>query len=431
MLFQNILFKKGGTFMYDGHALILIDSLAGRKSIIDIRKTEVEDFPITRTDKVLYKLSGGTTDDVLDALTVTQLKYPTNKVQITSGRVQWYDWVFDIVGPIDSPPLVHFGLVLNEYRWAMLCVFKNQLNQPEFRWNYGEPNQGYPLIPHKGVPIALVKQISGPRVEIQSEHIINLRSVKAMYAPAGYFSYPPVSIPEDLEKYTEVVDGSTAFVIEDGVWYFYRNGIWSKQGSLTFDNTFYSKDIMEETSRVDIPWKIKSSAELQVHRDGLTMDPSNDYSVFIGAAPYIMFNYLLYPHQRITMIRNPFFGIDDINISTTFKTNLKIYVDGDIGHDAFAGDELHPFKTLQAAFDTIPIQSNFIVEIFAKNLKYIDRQINNEYGRKSYGILKHKHMRRLNIYIDDGCEWGPDIEYMFVCVDSTFILHLNYSDFLS
>ena len=88
-------------------------------------------------------------------------------------------------------------------------------------------------------------------------------------------------------------------------------------------------------------------------------------------------------------------------ISKEFKTNLKIYVDGDIGHDAFAGDALHPFKTLQAAFDAIPIQSNFIVEIFAKNLKYIDRQINNEYGRKSYGILKHKHMRRLTIFIDD------------------------------
>jgi len=419
---------------------MIIDHLLGRKTIVDIRTTETEqefDNRPVRTSNVHFALeTGKTTDIVLDEFTCSAYTPEVwDRVRVSGGRVQWFAWIFEMEAQ-DSPPLRPYeakecdpGIIdesgTNSCRWAMLCVFKNVLtDEPYLDWEYGEVGGPYPFIPHNGVPLALIKYDPGPRPQITEDDIINLRTVKAEYAPAGYYIFPPVREHEDLyERYTrDVPDGAVSFVINEAQWYFHENGEWGAQGRIRFENTSYSKDIMQETSRVDIPWILKSSAELAVYRDGLKMDPRNDYEVHLGAAPYVLFNYLLYPHQRILMFRNPFaadaYSADAIN---NMANRLEIWVDGEVGHDAFPGSEDMPFKTLQMAFNSIPLSSRFTVIVRARRLKYADVIISNEYGQRSWGILNNRLMHRFMIFIEPNCEWQPDIDYAFVITQSSFI----------
>ncbi len=415
----------------DGHELTLIESFTGRRFVIDLRATEVDpEFTgkATTTQKVHHSSEMHvTTDKVLDALTVMPSSPPGDTVIVRPGMFQWFDQLLEFTEEVESAPLPPYSApdcdptIDGTVRWSILGAYMNfGTKQPALRWIHGQPNMGYPDVPPQIVPLALIKQDTSVIVEISAANILNIRDIHAAYAPVAQYIMPPVQEKEELYDYgTDLKDGTSCLVISLGQWWYFKGGAWSPQDITTsFDNTYYRKDITEESTRVDLPWAISSYPELLVIRDGQIMAPGDDYILSPGASPFITFTYILYPAQRILLIRNPFLGAayspeSDANIYQVFN----IYVDGETGHDAFPGSETQPFKTLQAAFDAIPLSSKHGYRIHARRLKLEDRITANQYGQQVYGTLDNRKMRWLQIYLADDCEWDDSpggMDYAYV-----------------
>lgn len=413
----------------DGHELMLMESFTGRRFIIDLKQTEVDpDFTgkATTTNKVHHSTElHVTTDKVLDALSVTPYDPVCNRVIVQPGLFQWFDQILEFGEAVVSEPLPPYAVQdcdpnLDEHvRWSILGAYQDATTkEPAVRWIHGQPDMGYPAVPPQIVPLALVRHGAEALIEIPAEKILNIRSVHASYAPSAQYVLPPVEAKTALYDYgTDLKDGTACLVMSLGQWWYLKGGIWAPQDtSSTFDNTYYRKDITAECTRVDLPWPISVYPELMVIRDGQVMAPGDDYVLSPGAAAYITFTYILYPPQRILLIRNPFLGAayspeSDFNLYQVFD----VFVDGQTGHDAFPGSETEPFKTLQAAFDSIPISSKHGYRIHAKRLKLADKRFSNQYGQTVYGVLENRQMRWLKIDLEDNCEWNSNqLNYVYI-----------------
>lgn len=412
----------------DGHELTLIESFTGRRFVIDLRETEVDpEFTgkSTTTQKVHHSAElHVTTDKVLDALTVTPCSPASNRVIVRPGMFQWFDQLLEFEEEVESAPLPPYSApecdpsIGGTVRWSILGAYRSfSTGKPALQWVHGAPNMGYPAVPPQIIPLALVKQDTSIVVEITAADILNIRDIHATYAPVSQYIMPPVQEKENLAEYgTDLKDGTSCLVIGLGQWWYFRNGAWSPQDITTsFDNTYYRKDITEESTRVDLPWAISAYPELLVIRDGQIMAPGDDYILSPGASAFITFTYILYPSQRVLLIRNPFLGAayspeSDANIYQVFD----IYVDGETGHDAFPGSETQPFRTLQTAFDSIPLSSKHGYRVYARRLKLADKTLSNQYGQQVYGTLDNRQMRWLQIYLEDDCEWDSTLDYAYV-----------------
>ena len=128
-----------------------------------------------------------------------------------------------------------------------------------------------------------------------------------------------------------------------------------------------------------------------------------DYRVMVGPASYLQFNHLLLPGQRIVVMRNPFMAEAFSGSDTSFSgiESIDIYVDGDIGNDSWEGSETSPFKTLQRAFDFIPIYAMKIYTVHAKNLRAADIVLTPNSDEPVYGYAIGKNVVSLMLDIDD------------------------------
>ena len=404
--------------MRPNDVILLLEKWTRRAFIVDIRETDmVAEFLTqhTTTDKVHHVSEiRCTTDACLDSMTVKARDPADDKVTVLEGKVQWFGTIIQFDTPVESPVLPAYSTadcdpsIVEPIRWSLLCVKKNILGNHELFWAHAHPSAGYPEIPHDGVPLALVKMGPGV-VRIEQENIVNWRSIRPGYAPGAKWQYPPVYSADELDKYEDVPEGAQCFVISTGTYYYYHNGAWRAVGTPTFDNTAYYTDIEAWTPRVDLPWPVKTPVELVVFRDGQLMLLNKDYRVMVGQAAYLMFTYNLAPGQRIVVMRNPFLAqAYSPETSLNAVQVHEIWVDGELGSDAFEGSEINPFKTLQRAFDSIPVFSNHIYRVYAKNLKLDDRVTSN-WGDTCFGWMNGKQMVALEILVENNFEWDNSI----------------------
>lgn len=428
----------------DAHEILLLEQFAGRRLIAQLRDTEVDPIfegKATLTSKVHHSSEiNVTTDIVLDAVTVTpSVEFP-NRVEVQRGTVQWFKKFIKIDEPLVSLPLSMFDVIDcdpsldGSYRWALLCLYVDlNTDLPKLRWVYGVPSGGYPSVPPQMIPLALVKQEPGDVAPIQPSDIINFRSVRSSSDPASQFILPPVQEVEDLAFYENVANGTTAIVLTLGQWWYYKDGIWAPHAGITFDNTYYRVDLIQEQVRIDLPWSVRNYPELLVVRDGQIMAPGDDYTLTPGPNSFVTFTYTLHPNMRILFIRNPFLGSA---YSPLAEDNLPqvhhFYVNGRTGHDAYSGTEERPFKTLQAAFDALPLQSKHGYHLHVSQLDIADVISSNQYGQTVYGILETRSLRFLRVDVEPDCDWDSGVlNYLyvmsnvglFVQIDSAYPVH--------
>lgn len=411
--------------------ILLLEKWTRRFVAVDIRKTDIGDDMEkcrTTTDRVHHVSEINVTTDVcMDSMTVQAQSPNSNRVNVIPGKVQWFEKIIEITENMESPILPPFTtsdcdpLITDPIRWSLLCIKKDSSENDVLFWEHGTPGLGFPEVPNLGVPLALVKTTIG-NVVIEQDDIINWRSIRPGYAPGAKFQYPPVMESFDLTKYDDPVEGAQCFVLSEGNYYYYKDGEWHTAGLPSFDNTAWYRDITEATTRIDLPWPLKSRVEVLVFRDGQLMLLGKDYRVMVGPAPYLQFNHLLLPGQRIVVLRNPFMaeafsgsGSDSVGIE-----QIDIYVDGQIGNDAWEGTEANPFKTLQRAFDYIPLHSMKIYIIHAKNLKKADILTVPETGDKTYGYARGKRAVTIKLDIADSIE-SDDVSAVAILYECGYI----------
>lgn len=434
--------------MRPNDVILLLEKWTRRMFVVDIRETDMAAEFMTQhttTDKVHHISEiNCTTDACLDSMTVSANTPMDDKVIVSNGKVQWYGTIIQFDEIVESPRLPAYSTadcdpsIAEPIRWSLLCIKKNNLGNHELFWAHANPGSGYPEIPHDGVPLALVKIPPGV-VRIAQENIVNWRSIRPGYAPGARWQFPPVYNASELDDYKDVPEGAQCFVITTGTYYYYHNGAWRTVGTPTFDNTAYAVDIEAWTPRVDLPWPVKTAVELVVFRDGQLMLLNRDYRVMVGQSPYLMFTYNLAPGQRVVVMRNPFLA-QAYSPETSLNAIQvhEIWVDGEIGSDAFEGSEQNPFKTLQRAFDSIPIFSNHVYRVRARNLKLADA-VTAGWGDRCFGWMNGKKMLALEILIENNFEWdnaqmnavyslqsvdtviysGQDIPYQFILMNCT------------
>lgn len=411
----------------EAHEILLVEQFAGRRLIAQLRDAETDpDFEgkDTLTSKVHHSNElHVTTDVVLDAVTVTPSLEYANRVEVQRGTVQWFGKLVKIEEPLLSAPLSAFDKadcdpsLEGTDRWSLLCLYVDlNTGNPALKWANGIPSHGYPAVPPQTIPLALVRQSPGGLVSIQQDDIVNFRSVRSTYAPAAQFSLPPVQEPDDLYFYENVANGTTALVISLGQWWYYKDEIWAPHEGITFDNTFYKRDLTTTLTRIDLPWSVRNYPELLVVRDGQIMAPGDDYLLTPGPNSFVTFNYTLYPGMRILFIRNPFLGAAYSPLAEdNLPTVHHFYVNGRIGHDAYSGTEERPFKTLQAAFDALPLQSKHGYHLHVAQLDIADVIPSNQYGQVTYGILENRSLRFLKIDVQPDCDWDDSVlHYLYV-----------------
>lgn len=434
--------------MRPNDVILLLEKWTRRMFVVDIRDTDMAvEFMTqhTTTDKVHHISEiNCTTDACMDSMTVSANTPPDDRVVVQAGKVQWYGSIIQFDSPVESPRLPAYSTaecdpsIVDPIRWSLLCIKRNNLGNHELFWAHASPGAGYPEIPHDGVPLALVKAPPGI-VQIAQEHIVNWRSIRPGYAPGARWQYPPVYEVDELDEYEDVAEGAQCFVVSVGMYYYYHNGAWRTANSPTFDNTAYAVDIDAWTPRVDLPWPIKNAVELVVFRDGQLMLLNRDYRVMVGQAAYLMFTYNLAPGQRIVVMRNPFLAQAYSPEQSLNAIQVhEIWVDGELGSDAFEGSEQNPFKTLQRAFDSIPVFSNHVYRVRAKNLKLADA-VTSGWGDHCFGWMNGKKMFALELLIENNFEWdnaqmtsvyslqsvdtlvysGQNIPYQFILINCT------------
>lgn len=432
--------------MRPNDVILLLEKWTRRMFVVDIRDTDMQTEFMTQhttTDKVHHiSEMTCTTDECLDSMTVRPNDPIDDMVVVLPGKVQWYGDIIQFDAPVVSPNLPAYSTaecdpaIIDPIRWSLLCIKNNTLfSAPELFWAHAKPGGGYPEIPHDGVPLALVKMTPGV-VRIRQEDIVNWRSIRPGYAPGAKWQFPPVMELDELDEYEDVPEGAQAFVISLGVYYYYHNGAWRAAGLPSFDNTAYYIDIDSWTPRVDLPWPVKNNVEIVVFRDGQLMLLNKDYRVMVGQAAYLMFTYNLAPGQRIVVMRNPFLAQA---YSPEHSWNViqvhEIWVDGELGSDAFDGSEQNPFKTLQRGFDSIPVFSNHIFRVRSKNLKLAD-MVTASWGDRCFGWMNGKKMMALEILNEDNHEWDDaqiDAVYSLRSVDTLVYSgqNINYQFILS
>lgn len=392
--------------------ILLLEKWTRRTFAVDIRKTDIgDDFmtQYTTTDKVRHITEMDVSTDVcLDSMTVQAQTPPTNVVNIIPGRVQWFNQLIEFTDTVESPVLPPFTtadcdpMITEPVRWSLLCLRQDTTGNDVLFWEHGTPGKGYPEVPNLGVPLALVKTTVGV-VQIEQSDIINWRSIRPGYAPGAKFQYPPVEEVEDLYNYQDPVEGAQCLVMSTGYSYYYQNGDWHTVGLPSFDNTAWSVDLTEAKTRIDLPWTVKSRVELIVFRDGQLMLLDRDYRTMVGPASYLQFNHLLLPGQRIVVMRNPFMAEAFAGDNSSFSgiESIDIYVDGDIGNDSWEGSQSSPFKTLQRAFDFIPIYAMKIYTVHARNLRAEDIVTTPNSDEPVYGYAIGKNVVTLMLDIDD------------------------------
>lgn len=395
--------------------ILLLEKWTRRFVAVDIRKTDIGDDMVknrTSTDMVHHVSEiEVTTDACLDSMTVQAQTPPSNMVNVIPGKVQWFEQLIEITESMESPPVPPFTttdcdpLITDPIRWSLLCIKQDTQGNNVLFWEHGTPGLGFPEVPYLGVPLALIKTTLGA-VTIEQEDILNWRSIRPGYAPGAKFQYPPVMTADELMQYDDPVEGAQCFVLSAGNYYYYKDGAWHTAGLPSFDNTAWYRDIEKATTRIDLPWPLKSHVEVLVFRDGQLMLLSRDYLTMVGPASYLQFKHLLLPGQRIVVLRNPFMsmafsgsGSDAVGVE-----QIDIYVDGEIGNDTWEGSEVNPFKTLQRAFDYIPLHSMRIYVIHAKNLKAADIITIPETGDTTYGYARGKQAVTIKLDIENSIE---------------------------
>jgi len=428
----------------DAHEIMLLEQFAGKRLIAQLRDTEVDpDFSgkATVTSKVHHiRELNVTTDIVLDAVTIVPDPELSDRVRMLSGTIQWFDRLVKIGEEMVSPPLSGYTfagftggagsepcvpLVTDSedsecdvvHRWNLLYLRINYATDlPELLWVIGTPGALYPPVPPQGIPLALVKQEPGYPVCIEAKHIVNFRTVRSTYAPAAQYILPPVQVEDQLYLHDNVQNGTTAFVMETGQWWWYKDGIWAPHASMEFDNTFYRIDLTDTVTRITLPWPVRNYAEVLVIRDGQIMSPNDDYTLTPGPNSFITFTYPLYPNMRLLFIRNPFLGVA---YSPLAENNIPqvhhLYVNGSTGHDAYPGTAAQPFKTLQAAFDTLPLQSKHAFHLHVAQLDIADVITSNRHGQRVYGVCENISVRYLRIDVENDCDWDDaQLDYLYL-----------------
>lgn len=415
--------------------ILLLEKWTRRLFAVDIRETDIgDDFKtdFTTTDKVRHiSEMDVSTDACLDSMTVQAHTQASNTVVVTPGKVQWYEQLIELTNTTESPVLPSFStkdcdpLITDPIRWSLLCIKQDTSGNNVLFWEHGTPGMGYPEVPHLGVPLALVKTTIG-LVHIEQSDIINWRSIRPGYAPGAKFQYPPVTEPDELYNYSDPVDGAQCFVVSAGNYYYYKDGDWHTAGLPSFDNTAWYTDLTEAKTKIDLPWFLKSRVEVLVFRDGQLMLLGRDYMVMVGPSSFLQFNHLLLPGQRIVVLRNPFMaetftGGGGGGGGSGGADSLDIYVDGAIGNDAWEGTKTSPFKTLQRAFDTIPLYSMRIYTIHAKNLKLSDKVLVPDGSDWVFGYARGKRMIALMLDIEDSYEWDVSMTAVATLYECSYI----------
>lgn len=420
--------------MRPNDVILLLEKYTRRPFIVDIQDTDVQhEFMTERTttDKVHHITEMGcTTDACLDSMTVRAQDPAASTVEVLPGQVQWFGDIIELQDSMKSPIIPTFTTkdcdpaITDPVRWSLLCIKKDTLGEVRLFWEHAKPGAGYPSIPHVGVPLALVKTFLG-LIQVKQEHIVNWRSIRPGYTPASYYQFPPVKTIEDLDKFDDPPEGAQSFVMDQGKAYYFMNGAWRAAGMPTFDNTAFYVDATEYTPRINLPWPVKTPVELNVFRDGQLMLLDKDYRVMVGQSPYLMFTYNIVPGQRVVVMRNPFLAQA---YSPETQLNAiqvhEVFVDGEIGVDTWDGSEKNPFKTLQRAFDSIPIFSNHIYRVKAKNLKQADVVVSDDQRARCFGWMRGKQMLMLEILIEDNYEWDPqEIDHLYYIANVNFIMY--------
>lgn len=406
---------------------------------IDIREPSTEDLPPIYTDDVAHTREPGVTTDVcLDDMTCVPT-YPeiSDTILITPGKLHWYGYMIENNEVLTSPPIsMYIGTdcdpaPIEDYRWALLCIYRDLTGENQLHWEYSERYHQFPQVPHNMVPLCYVKQ-NARKILIDGSAIFNWRTIHPANAPSTQFLYPPVNKPDDLyTEHTNVPEGAVSFVVSEGMWYFYSKGRWSPQSTGSFDNTLYTRDVAQIESTTPLPWAIYTYPEVAVFRDGFLMTPGvdKDYTLQFGPSSAIIWNQTLYPNMRITVLRNPFVGASyapDTSVDD-FET-YNLYVNGIDGNDAFPGTEENPFKTLQRAFNTIPLSSKHAYTVHVQKLQLADRITYQQPDTTTYGLLRNCRVRSLQVIVEPNCEYDATfIDYLYVMERVTMLDHTDHT----
>lgn len=414
--------------------ILLLQDWTRRHFVVELADTSdlMPDAVRTITSQVHHVSELDVTTDVcLDSMTVAPHVPPGNTVMVGKGKVQWFGDLIEFTAPMESPPLSTFSTldcdpyIADTTRWSLLCVRVDTVTGDRILfWANAKPGMGYPKVPYNGVPLALVQTRPG-LISLTKDDILNWRSIRPGYAPAAKFWFEPVKGKTNLAKYVDPPEGASSLVLDEGVNYYYRNGAWRRSGAPTFDNTAFYTDLEEATTRINLPWPVSNPTELTVFRDGMFMLYEKDYHVYVGNTPYLIFTYNLMPGQRIVVVRNPFFAqaySPEVQLNEGQIHN--IWVDGINGSDAYDGSQPNPYKTLQHAFDSIPIFSNHTYKVHATNLKREDMvPAPDNTIQRCYACMYGKKLKSLQLYIDDNYEWDE--------VNDEYVAYLNSVDYVN
>lgn len=413
--------------------ILLLQDWTRRHFVVELADTsEMPGAFTTTTDKVHHiSEMDVTTDACLDSMTVVPHVPPGNTVMVGKGKVQWFGNLIEVTAPMESPPLPAFSTadcdpyIADTTRWSLLCIrVDHKTGDRILFWATAKPGMGYPNVPYNGVPLALVQTRPG-LITLTKEDILNWRSIRPGYAPSAMFWFEPVKAKDNLSKYVDPPEGASCLVLDEGVNYYFRNGAWRRTGAPTFDNTAFYTDLEEATTRIDLPWPISQPTELVVFRDGLLMVQEKDYHVYVGQTPYLIFTYNLMPGQRIVVMRNPFFAqAYSIEVDLNAKQIHDLWVDGINGSDAYDGTEDNPYRTLQHAFDSIPIFSNHTYKVHAKNLLRADMVSSpDKTVQRCYAYMLGKKLKSLQLIIDGNYEWYES--------QDEYVVYLNSVDYVN
>lgn len=402
------------------------------KFFIDVSNTHVEQTLAkedTTTKRVMYYSDlTRSIDSTLDTFSV----YPTDPISqnilITGGTFQWFGHIVDATDTFILEGYVPFtysdcpsGSTISTRLDLIVMYASYDAEQGKYtaryKWVFGDPGTGkYPSFPDYAIPIAIVT--TEPHTTwIEKRHIQKYATMFRGH-PSVKFWRTPVETVKDLYYLDEVEEGTVCFVKDECVLYSYQKGRWVAVGNPASMNTFHVIDATTYLNRFAVPWPIRNNAELTIFRDGQLMVAGTDYDyvLHLGIEPYILFNYDIEPAQRIVMIRNPVLGaMQDKALDPLIHDIKYIYVDGENGLDVYSGTEDEPFKTLQKAFDVIPLVTKDDYIIYAKNLKLTDTIVYE--GRRVYGFCYNRTLNNITVNIDiDSSEWDNNImsTYWFI-----------------
>lgn len=412
----------------DAHStILLLQELSGQRIVVDLKETQGPPYPDVHipTDHVHYKyFPQEVVTDPLENFSVVETDPPSMQLRVTSGILQNFDEVLQVKDSITTPAFLKVtGL---DSRSDVLCLRKDRVSDivTAVIISGVAGSDTLPLLPFDCFPIAIVTVNSGD-AQLDSNNIFMLRTLHR-YSPSGKYRLPPVQTVEELAGVEAPVLGMDVLVVTEGCYYFWDGGVWRKAIGARFDNTVFTMDCSETITYLQLPWPIASKPEIVVFRDGLLLTPDLDYSVSLGLAPVIVFNYAVEKDQRITVIRNPFLGAayDPASSDNAFDV-WDIYVDGVSGRDYQSGTSYDDaFKTLQRAFDVIPTYSKDMYRIHARNLRLSDSFIDTGFNKRTYGVLKSRLAAVIVVDIESA-QVDTTIPYVFYAVDTRTILISN------